>query len=94
MRLESFFLAVALSSVGCAFTPVYLGMSQEEFLNGKDWLLGYSGQVALDAAQGNDVVYYDRGGMFYYFENGQLAKIQRGRLAYPVQPVDVRYEEQ
>jgi len=86
-------VAVSLLCSGCAYTPVYLGMSQQEFLNGKDLFLGYSCCVALEYAGGNEVIYRDGSLLYYYFANERLVKMERGTLTYPKQPIDVTYRE-
>lgn len=59
-----------LVSTGCA-TP-YLGMTRTDFLN----LTGIP--VTIDRVAPNDVVYRDADGLFYYFVNEQLVRIERG----------------
>ena len=56
--------------VGCA-TP-FLGMNRQDFLT----TTGIA--VWVDRITPQDIVYYDQSGLFYYFVNDRLVKIDRG----------------
>ncbi len=73
MRLKLWLIiGVAFMVVGCA-TP-YLGMSRHDFLT----TTGIA--VWVDRITPQDIVYYDQGGLFYYFVNDRLVRMDRGEL--------------
>lgn len=69
-------LVLALLLTGCAFAPE-LGTSEQEFRSKAVW---YSAEDYRFVAAQGDTRVYQLNGVFYYFVNGALDRVDQGQL--------------